>query len=96
MRWKINPYAYFKKQKQGYIQNLYVTNNKTGWMSIENFINWFKSQILPFLRKIDLIVFDDCTIHLISEFLNFLDEGNIKFFIIPSECTGLLQPLVLE
>src|SRR5690348_15209184 len=41
----------------------------------------------------DCVVFDQCTVHLRKEFINMLKENNIKWFLIPPGCTGLLQPL---
>jgi hypothetical protein len=82
----------------------HITHSENHWANANTQMDYVKSIILPYIRKIkkseglpsgqkSLCIFDVFRAQMGENFLEYLAEHNIKVVFIPACCTDRLQPL---
>ena len=77
-------------------KNMFVLCQEDGWCTTRIFQEWIKNIYIPYQNYIMekcLLVLDMATCHVSKEALNFLDNLNISYIIIPPGMTPYCQPL---
>lgn len=71
-------------------------NSASGWFDASVFTDWFESQMLPRLRKLDgkkVILCDNLSSHITVSTLKLCRENKISLVCLPPNSTHLTQPL---
>lgn len=72
--------------------------SKNGWFNMELFEDWFKVIVLPYFRQFDndqpkVMIGDNLASHVSPTVIEKCQEYNIRFVLLPSNSTGICQPL---
>ena len=99
----VPPYIVYKSNEHIYeewIQNgpngARYNRSQSGWMDETLFADWFKSLMLPRLKKLKgpkVLIGDNCSSHFSMDVIKLCQANNIRYVCLPPNMTHLLQPL---
>ncbi|XP_074040067.1 uncharacterized protein [Leptinotarsa decemlineata] len=72
------------------------SNSTSGWFDGQTFEEWFKTLMLPTLKKqtgTKVMIGDNLSSHISAEVLGLCEENDIRFVCLPPNSTHLTQPL---
>lgn len=72
------------------------SNSVSGWFNTETFSQWFKTVMLPILKKKEgetALIGDNLSSHINEEVLELCKQHSVKFICLPPNSTHITQPL---
>lgn len=84
--------AWTEKGGEGWRYN----RSDSGWFDATIFEDWFFNTCLPYFRRLKgrkLMIGDNLSSHVSIRVVQACEDNNIKFLLLPPNCTHLLQPL---
>lgn len=96
------PYTVYKSKHiyptwiEGGLPGSAYNRNSSGWFDLIMFEDWFKTIILPHLRRLEgpkVIIGDNLSSHLSVSVIDACQKNDIRFVLLPPNSTHICQPL---
>jgi hypothetical protein len=87
----------FSKEKDRYHPGVIVNFNEKAWNNGALFLEWITKELIPIMKPMEidpvLLAMDCVSFHKTPEVLETLKVNHVQIVMVPSGCTGILQPL---